>query len=67
MMELLLKIVVLCMYQINPSFDKDRCAEIMLTCTQGINQNYEDCADLWEPAGATNYEKHFNYREHSIR
>ena len=62
MMELLLKIVVLCMYNIDPKLDKDRCAEIMLTCTQGITENYEDCADLWEPAGVIKYEEHFNNR-----
>jgi hypothetical protein len=63
MMELLLKIVVLCMYNIDPSFDKDRCAELMLTCTQGSTENFVDCADLWEPANdGVNYEKHSNHR-----
>lgn len=50
------------MYNIDPKLDKDRCAEIMLTCTQGITENYEDCADLWEPAGVIKYEEHFNNR-----
>jgi hypothetical protein len=50
MFQLLINVIMLCGFSIDPSLDKNYCAEQMLRCTEMNKERFDDCADLWEPA-----------------
>lgn len=51
--EIVLKVVMMCMYDINPSFDKEMCVKHMLNCLD--RQEFSTCSEYWEPL-RRNYE-----------
>ncbi len=45
--ELVLKILMMCIYDIDPRFDKKECLDHMTKCLEF--SNYELCSEYWEP------------------
>jgi hypothetical protein len=44
---LMVKILMLCMYGIEPQFDKKVCVRSMISCTKYTS--FDNCSDYWEP------------------
>jgi hypothetical protein len=47
---LVMKILMMCMFEIDPRFDKKQCAKHMVECTQ--KSTFSNCAEFWEPFSA---------------
>ena len=45
---LVMKIFMLCMFQIDPRFDKKICVEKMIKCSK--EKEFDSCSDFWEPS-----------------
>ena len=39
----------MCMFQIDPGFDKKHCVLHMIQCTKKHNTSFHVCSEYWEP------------------
>jgi hypothetical protein len=52
--ELVLKIVMMCLYDINPNFDKEMCVKHMIECVD--EAEFSACSEYWEPLARRDHE-----------
>lgn len=45
--EIVLKLVMMCLYDINPNFDKEKCVKHMVNCVD--KSDFSICSEYWEP------------------
>lgn len=55
---LVMKILVMCMFEIDPRFDKKECAKHMTECIQVASFN--NCSEYWEPLRSSKINNKFN-------